>query len=370
MDATPPSKPTPDGASPPASPPTLSLLRLFARFLRYGVLAWGGPVAQIGMLKHELVDEERWVEPRRFNRVLAVYQALPGPEASELCVYFGMLARGRIGGLLAGLGFMLPGTLFVLGAAWFYVEHGIDGRLAAAFAGAQVAAVALVLRAVHRIGSHALHARSHWIAALVVFALLLVPIGGGDATSSTTSTAASDATTAELARVGLAAGTLSFGGAYTSVGFVHAAAVERTGWLTDEQFLDAIAVSGALPSPLIVFATFVGYVAGGLTGAIVMTAMIFLPAFAITLLGHTTLERIVDAPRVHRILDLITAAVVGLIAATAVTLFASAIDSVATFVLFAAGLATLVLSRSRAAIVLVVFGSALAMALLDVAGVA
>lgn len=84
-----------------AGPPALSYGQLFGRFLRFGLLAWGGPVAQIAMLREELVEEERWVSRRHFNRVLAVYQVLPGPEAHELCVYFGYLARGRLGGLLA-----------------------------------------------------------------------------------------------------------------------------------------------------------------------------------------------------------------------------------------------------------------------------
>lgn len=353
-----------------AAPPDLSLLQLFLRFLRYGVLAWGGPVAQIGLLRQELVDEERWVEPERFNRVLAVYQALPGPEASELCVYFGMRARGRLGGLLAGLGFMLPGALFVLGAAWLYVAHGIDGRLAAAFAGAQVAAVALILRAVHRIGSHALHTRVHWLVAIVVAALVLIPFGAGDglARSRHPRTATADATPLELARVGITAGSLSFGGAYTTIGFVHSAAVEREAWIDDEQFLDALAVSGSLPSPLIVFATFVGYVAGGLGGALAMTVAIFLPAFLITLLGHRTLERIVDAPRVHAFLDLVTAAVVGLIAATAVTLLVAAIDSVVAGVMLATALLVLVMWRSRASIVAVVLACAALAALIETLG--
>lgn len=351
-----------------AAPPEISLLRLFLRFLRFGVLAWGGPVAQIGMLKQELVDEERWVEPTRFNRVLAVYQALPGPEAHELCVYFGMLARGRVGGLLAGLGFMLPGVLFVLGAAWLYVEHGIDGELAAAFVGAQVAAVALILRAVHRIGTHALLRPAHVVVAIVVAVLTLAVSGGADGPHAASGTPdnAGEATPVELAQVGIVAGSLSFGGAYTSIGFVHAPVVERNEWASDEQFLDALAISGALPSPMIVFATFVGYVAGGLGGALAMTAAIFLPAFAITLLGHHTLERIVDSRRIHTLLDLVTAAVVGLIAATAITLLVAAIDSVATAALLVACMTLLVSWRSRGAIVTVVVGSALLAVLADV----
>ena len=90
-----------------AEPP--SLIAVFIRFLKFGLLAWGGPVAQIALVKRELVDEEKWLSPERFNRLLAIYQALPGPEAHELCVHLGMMKRGRMGGLLAGLGFMLPG---------------------------------------------------------------------------------------------------------------------------------------------------------------------------------------------------------------------------------------------------------------------
>src|SRR5919108_6509662 len=83
------------------APPQESYLQLFLRFLRFGLLAWGGPVAQIAMIRQELVDEERWISSERFNRILAVYQVLPGPEAHELCVHFGMIARGRIGAILA-----------------------------------------------------------------------------------------------------------------------------------------------------------------------------------------------------------------------------------------------------------------------------
>jgi chromate transporter len=101
-----------------SSPPTLSLIRLFLKFLGFGFLAFGGPVAQIAMIRQALVDEERWITSARFNRLLAVMQALPGPEAHELCVHFGMIARGRIGGVLAGLGFMLPGFVLMLAVAW------------------------------------------------------------------------------------------------------------------------------------------------------------------------------------------------------------------------------------------------------------
>jgi len=91
------------------TPEAQSYFQIFMRFLRFGLQAWGGPVAQIAMLRKELVDEEHWVTQERFNRSLAVYQVLPGPEAHEMCVYFGMVKGGRMGGFLAGLAFMLPG---------------------------------------------------------------------------------------------------------------------------------------------------------------------------------------------------------------------------------------------------------------------
>ena len=118
--------------SEPAQPPRLSLPRLFVRFLRFGLVAWGGPAAQIAMLRQELVERERWVDEDRFRRALAVYQALPGPEAHELCCWFGMLARGRLGSIAAGLGFMLPGFLLMLAASWTYLHFGVRDAIAAA----------------------------------------------------------------------------------------------------------------------------------------------------------------------------------------------------------------------------------------------
>ncbi len=149
--------------------PQESWLRLFLRFLRFGALAWGGPVAQIAMIRQELVDEERWISSAHFNRVLAVYQVLPGPEAHELCVYFGMRSRGRRGGVLAGLGFMLPGFVLMFALSWAYVRFGLQAQgVAAVFAAVQVAVAALIVRAVIRIGGHVVTDR--WLWGIVVAA--------------------------------------------------------------------------------------------------------------------------------------------------------------------------------------------------------
>lgn len=344
---------------------------LFLRFLRFGALAWGGPVAQIGMLERELVEEERWITPERFNRALAVYQVLPGPEAHELCVYFGMLARGRFGGFLAGLGFMLPGFVLMFGLSWLYVES--QGALApgwgAIFLALQAAVLALIVRAVHRIGAHALHDR--WLFGLAAatlagslaglhFAVVLALVGafygalraGRRALCATLAlvwaaavayallapSAAAEVALASTTRSGhvsqpllfysgLKSGLLTFGGAYTVIPFLQRDAVVTGGWMTNDQFLDGLALSGILPAPLIIFATFVGFLGGGVLGALLLTIGIFLPAFGFTLIAHDPLERVTQRKGVRHFLDGITAGVVGLIAATTVQLAPIALGS-------------------------------------------
>src|SRR6188472_4450303 len=124
---------------------------IFLRFLMFGGLAWGGPAAQIAMIKRECVDEEHWVDDETFKKTLAVYQVLPGPEAHELCVYFGRIRGGKLGGFLAGLGFMLPGFILMLALSILYVEANLAGHLDELFYGLTAAVGAVVARAVVRL---------------------------------------------------------------------------------------------------------------------------------------------------------------------------------------------------------------------------
>lgn len=379
--------------------------RIFLRFLRFGLLAWGGPVAQIAMIRRELVDEERWVTPERFNGVFAVYQVLPGPEAHELCVYFGMRAGGRVGGLLAGLGFMLPGLVLMLALSWAYVTLGLHATvLAAVFYGTQPAVAAVVLRAVHRIGEPVLRDRWLWVIAgaaalgevgglpfllslpalgtayllartghgaaaavmiAAITALSLAPLAGLGpfpyaAAQPRGRLAAGSPSLATLFGSGLRTGLLTFGGAYTAIPFLRNDAVNVGQWMTDDQFLDGLALTGILPAPLVIFGTFVGYVGGGLAGALVLTAGIFLPAFAFTLVAHEPLERLVMRPAVHTFLTGVTAAVVGLIAVAAIVLARAALIDGWTVVIAAAALLLLYRWHARLAVVTAVIGGGVA----------
>ena len=168
----------------------------------------------------------------------------------------------------------------------------------------------------------------------------------------------------ELLISGTRAGALTFGGAYTAIPFVEDDAVGDGGWMTTGQFLDGLALSGVIPAPLVIFATFVGYAGGGPLGALAMTIGIFLPAFAITLVGHRYLEAAVANVRLHAILDGITAAVVGLVAATLLQLAATALDTLPAVVIFCVALAALYLWQASAAVAVVIVGAAAAGALI------
>lgn len=337
-----------------ARPPALTLPQLFWRFLRFGMAAFGGPVAQIAMVREALVERERWIDGPRFNRLLGVMQVLPGPEAHELCVHMGMIARGRIGGLLAGLGFMLPGFVLMMAAGALYVRL-VEGRagLEGVLLGVQAAVIGVIVRAVWRIGRHILIDRIAIGIAMIALAatlagvpfwLLLAAAGiagaaaagwsvlaivgvaavaglllPGSAVHEASPVAATTATLGALFLAGLKGGLLTFGGAYTAIPYVRADTVGR-GWLSDGAFLDGVAVAGLLPAPLVIFATFAGYVAGGPPGALAITAGMFLPAFAFSMIFFERLEAVVADPRLHRALDGVAAAVVGIIAATVVDL--------------------------------------------------
>ena len=369
---------------------------IFIRFLEFGCLAWGGPAAQIAMIKRECVDEEAWISEPTFKRQLAVYQVLPGPEAHELCVYFGRLRGGKLGGFMAGLGFMLPGFLLMLALSALYVEANIASDLHSLFYGLSAAVGALVARAVVRLGQSFLTDLPLVLIAVAGFALtlfagasfvLILLSGGiayelwrnarvwvGRAGSFTVGPlgialvalgAISFSLGVSIFWEGLKAGLLTFGGAYTVIPFLHDSAVNGHHWLTDKQFVDGLAIGGILPAPLIIFATFVGYLAGGLAGALVITLGIFLPAFVFPIFLHRQLVAISENPRLHLFLLGVAAGVVGLIAAVTVEIVETSVVDVYTAVL--AVVAFLALNRwhGKLTVLYVVLGCGIAGVLLQ-----
>lgn len=267
---------------------------------------------------------------------------------------------------------MLPGLVLMMGLAWAYVRFGMDDpAIAAAFMGAQVAVIAILVRAVHRIGEPILKDRLSWALAIGAAAATLagvsfwLPLAAGGAVYAAAKggrrrlagvVAAMSAAAAAISIVlvaessvgwpaglsseagrtvgwlalflaGLKAGLLTFGGAYTAIPYVREDTVGQD-WITDAQFLDGVALGGVLPAPLVIFCTFVGYVAGGPWGALAITAGVFLPAFAFSMIWYERLERITEMAGVQALLAGVAAAVVGIIAATTLQLGMATADRV------------------------------------------
>ena len=377
-----------------------SALSIFARFLRFGALAWGGPAAQIAMIKRECVDQEGWVSEETFKRTLAVYQVLPGPEAHELCVYFGRLRGGKLGGFLAGLGFMLPGFILMLGLSIAYVEAELSDNLDELFYGLKAAVGAIVARALVRLSQTFITDPPLALIAIAGFCLtifagtgfLIVLLGAGIAyelwvnarrwTSRASSFELSLPVLAgvlagaiavdlagEIFWVGLKAGLVTFGGAFTVVPYLQDAVVEGKQWLTDTQFVDGLAMSGVLPAPFIIITTFVGYIAGGLVGALVITVGVFLPAFVFPTFFHRQLVAIAENDRLRPFLLGVAAGVIGLIAAVTVDIVDAGVVDVPTAIL--AVLAFLALNRwhGKLTVLFVVAACGTAGAALQLSGV-
>jgi chromate transporter len=369
---------------------------IFIRFLKFGFLAWGGPAAQIAMIKRECVDEEGWLDEASFRKLLAVYQVLPGPEAHELCVYFGRLRAGRLGGFLAGLGFMLPGFVLMLGLSILYVEADFAENLEGLFYGLTAAVGALVARALVRLGRTfvtdlplaAIAVAGFALTLLLDASFVLVLLGAGIAYElwangrrwvgrgsslsvgplAILAVAAGGITislTAEIFLEGLKAGLLTFGGAYTVIPFLQDVAVGSHHWLTSAEFVDGLAISGVLPAPLIIFSTFVGYLAGGLGGALAMTLGIFLPAFLFPIFLHRQLVAVAENERLHPFLLGVAAGVIGLIAAVTVTIVETSVVDVYTALIALGAFAALNRWHSKLTVVYVMGAAGLVGVLLQ-----
>lgn len=344
----------------------------------YGCRAFGGPVAQINMMKDELVIEKQWITQERFNRVFAVYQVLPGPEATELACYFGMLAGGRLGSFMGGLGFVTPGILLMLLWSWLYIEYGnISPKVMDSFHCLRVIVSSYIMRATYKLAEGVLYDKAkkefnfakgsiclfcfltstvelnffisivisgfmnacfestyrlkyvvgYFLAACTLGFYYLYVNRNGVPTSNMIGAKTQTKTTTEgLFVLGLIAGCVTFGGAYTALPFIYADAVGG-GWLTNQQFLDSIAIVNILPTPLVTFVTMVGFIGGGIAGAIVMTIGIFLPAFSFTIIGHDFFEAFVNNDVIPPFLDGVAAAVIGLLVVTSLTFLKSTIES-------------------------------------------
>jgi chromate transporter len=328
---------------------------VFLYFFFLGFVNIGGPVAQITMMFNHMVEKRHWLTKDRFVKIMAFCHMLPGPEALQLAIYVGYLKRKLWGGILAGLTFILPGAVVMIVLSWCYVKYGKLPQVNNALYVLKPAVLGIIAAGIIKLGRASI--RNFFLALLLVGAFvgmrfaginflpilliagllnllieegwpllkktaptlpaaiggigLLVPFGGSRLF--------------QVAWLFLKTGLLSFGGAYASLVFVQRGAVAQYHWLSDGQLLDGVALSVATPGPFMLFTTFVGYIASGVTGAVLATFFVFLPSFIFVIVGVHYVEKVRDNRKIQAFLAGVSAAVVGVIAVVSLDLIPEAL---------------------------------------------
>jgi chromate transporter len=344
-------------AEPGTEPATLG--QVAAYFVRLGFTAFGGPAAHIALMEDELVARRRWLSRQRFLDMLAATQLVPGPNSTEMAIHIGYIKAGVAGLAVAGACFVLPAFLIVLALSIAYVAYGTLPAATALLYGIQPVIVAIVVQAIVRLAANAWQARDMRVLGLVatVAALLLpadpvlVIVAGGLIgvalrvglgrrplaallVAPLPVLATPEAPLWQLALLFLKIGATLMGSGYLLISYLENDLVNRLGWLTPRQLIDAIAVGQMTPGPVFTTAAFVGYVvragadgniARGVVGAAVCALAIFLPSFVIVWLIGPLVPRMRASRTLGAFLDGVNAAVVGTMAATTITLLQAAV---------------------------------------------
>lgn len=345
-----------EGASGETRDPTagVSLPRMAAYFLRLGATGFGGPVALANSMRRDLVESRGWVSEQEYDSGLAIAAACPGPLAYQLGVYCGYVRFGVPGGLLVAVAFGLAPFLIVVAAAAAYTRFSENWQLRALFYGVGPVVVALILKACWSLGTKTLRRNAPaWAFAVIACAVTVVlereltalfvvagvlgmfvfPDAGGSRAPRSVATvpapkpgAPALALLAPVAATGGMAwklflfffktGCLVFGSGLVIVPFLKTYVVDQYHWLGNREFLDAVAVGMISPGPVVITATFVGYVVDGFGGALAATVGIFAPAVLFTVLATPLLLRSGHKPWLQGFIRGVTVTVVGVLVGT------------------------------------------------------
>lgn len=344
-------------------------------YLRLGAIGFGGPVALVGQMERELVQEREWLSKEEFREGVAVCQSLPGPLAIQVGIFISYLRGGFWGAWAGGWAFILPNFLFVAALGALYVYFGDLPPIKAIFYGVSPAVIALILYSCYRLAKLGMEDRLQWVIAAGCFivtvavqaevALLFIISGAiGIAYYGTffrkrpgvptlpllaalpaKAGAVAAPTGSILGQLGvffLKAGSLTFGSGLVIVPFLEKGLVQQTGWLNGQQFLVAVAMGMLSPGPVVITATFVGYLVAGFWGSVLSTIGIFLPSFLLVLIVAPILIRHRENPNIQGFVKGAYAAAIGTILGAGVLLGRIAIGDWLTALIGTASLVALV----------------------------
>jgi chromate transporter len=332
------------------------LLEVASSFIRLGFTAFGGPAAHIALFHDEFVTRRGWLTDQHFLDLLGATNLIPGPNSTEMAMHIGLARAGWLGLIVGGACFILPAALIVGVLAALYVQFGVLPAVAWLLYGIKPVIVAVIGQAIYNLGGKA--AKTPFLIALGIGVFMLYLLGGNEIAllfggallalvvmnagkllrgqplivlphlwlaQVAAPLAPATFSLSELFLTFLKIGGLLYGSGYVLLAFLRSDFVERLGWLTDQQLLDAVAIGQFTPGPLFTTATFVGYITGGAAGAVLATLAIFLPGFVFVAIIHPLVPRIRQSSWLSALLDGVNMAAIGLMAAVTVEIARAAL---------------------------------------------
>ena len=334
-------------------PPSYTLWQLLAYMLRLGALGFGGPVALAGYMYRDLVERRGWISDADYKEGLALSQLMPGPLAAQLAIYLGFVHYGVRGATLVGVAFVLPSFVMVLGIGAAYVAFGGIGWMQAVFYGVGASVIGIIAISAYKLTTKTIakdwllwgiylvsgaitvitESENVWIfigAGVLVWLLRAPPkkwFGRTYSVAFAAPVAGAAAVAgidwpqlAEIAAFFTYAGSFVFGSGLAIVPFLYSGVVVEHKWLTERQFIDAVAVAMITPGPVVITTGFIGYLVSGFWGAIVAAVATFLPCYLLTILPAPYFKKHGRRPGIVAFVDGVTAAAIGAITGAVIVL--------------------------------------------------
>jgi chromate transporter len=355
--------------SPVHEPATASFAQFVGYFLWLGTVGFGGPIALAGHMQQDLVDQRGWVRKEDYVEGLALAQLAPGPLAAQLAIYLGYIRAGILGATAVGIAFVLPSFLMVLGLSAAYVRYGGLPWMQGMFYGIGAAVIGIIARSAFKLTKltlgkdkllwgifGALAISTAWTSREVIWLFLLggvvnlrvkaLPTRGQDRRSLLLAPGAftifgAGSPLLQIFFYFAKAGLFVFGSGLAVVPFLYGGVVEGHHWLTDHQFVDAVAVAMITPGPVVITVAFIGYLVAGVGGATIAALGIFLPVYLVVVLLAPSYKRWAKNPQLNAFVRGVTAAATGAIAGAVVVLARRSVYDLPTILICGVSLAVL-----------------------------